>query len=331
MKKQLLNLSFVAVALALYITANAKPLDPVNTMVVNGTMDAVTMTMDGAASEACYGDVQETTDFNSTGRDNGDADYAAVFQVCYDLNYLYMYIEVTDDVAHMYDGVNGNSYEFDNCEVFLQLDTNTVVTSYDTVTIQLRINRGLDSMETPGRAAKEDYIYYQEESGSGWIQEVAIPWTCVMAPSMLPEDFATIYVDDVAHVYGFDFSGADSDGTDPTTGARDIQVSWDEDGDPSDAQEDNAWNHTECFGYVTFEKWDALAPAVENTLNAYPNPATSEITFNVEGQANIEIYSITGSLVMVANTATVDVSALSSGMYIAKDVNNNVTTKFSVK
>jgi hypothetical protein len=339
MKKQLLNLSFVAVALALYITANAVPTQPLNEMVIPGTMDVSVMEVDGlAAASECYGEVQATTDFNSTGRDAGDADFQVTFQAAYDLNYLYLFINVTDDVDHSYDGENGNSYEFDNVEVFLQLDTLTVgnvdYTSGDSVTIQLRINRGLDSVETPGRAAKEDYLYYQETNPTtGWIQEVAIPWSAVLPLSYTNEDMFDLYISDEGHIFGFDFSGADSDGTTPDAGARDIQVAWDmDDLVPDDAEEDNAWHNSADFGLVTLQKWDALAPAaVENTLNAYPNPATNEITFNVEGEVNIEVYSITGSLVMVANTATVDVSALSSGMYIAKDVVNNVTTKFSVK
>jgi len=333
MKKQLLNLCFVAVALAMYVATYATPVAPVRTMEIPAATDAngaAAPAMDGVA-EPVYGEVQSTEIFNPTGWD-GESDFTAVFQVCYDPTYLYLFANITDDVDHSYEWNVGNSWEFDNLEVFLMLDTNTVTTSYGPTTVQLRVCRNLDSVETAGRAPRADYVYYMEGAAAGgWLTEVAIPWTAVLADGAVPEDMMD-YINTGISI-GFDFAGADSDNSDgdAAVGNRDVQSAWDSD-DPSDADdrtEDLAWNNTSVFGYVTLATYDALGTVTENTMAAYPNPATDEITFDVEGNVSIEIYSITGSLVMVANTATVDISSLNSGMYIAEF--NGQSARFAVK
>jgi len=331
MKKQLLNLSFVAVALALYVTSFAKPIEPVRTMVIP-MAGAGAPALDGVA-EAVYSDVQTTDIFNPTGYD-GESDFTATVQLCYDPTYLYAFVNVTDDVDHSYEWGVGNAWEFDNVEFFLQLDTNTVTTSYSTTTVQLRVCRTLDSVETAGHCARADYGYYMEAAAAGgWIAEVAIPWTCVLAEGAVADDFMD-YVN-VDATIGFDFGAADSDNSDgdATVGNRDVQAAWDSD-DPSDADdrtEDLAWNNTATFGYVTLEYYTALDDMTQSNLNAYPNPATDEITFNVEGEVSIEIYSITGSLVTTINQNTLDVSNFNSGMYIALDKINNNSIRFAVK
>jgi len=68
-----------------------------------------------------------------------------------------------------------------------------------------------------------------------------------------------------------------------------------------------------------------------NKLNVYPNPCTTSFNVNVEKESTIEVYSITGSLVLktiVNNNESVDVNSLTSGSYIVK-VDND--TKVLVK
>jgi len=335
MKKQLLNLCFVAVALAMYVATYATPIAPVRTMVIPSAVDAdgaAPPDLDGVVDDV-YGEEQSTDLFNATGWD-GESDFTAVFRVCYDPTYLYLFANITDDVDHSYEWNVGNSYEFDNLEVFIMLDTNTVTTSYGPTTIQLRVCRNLDSVETSGRAARSDFGYYMEGAAAGgWLTEVAIPWTAVLADGAVPEDMMDYINVEGGISIGFDFSGADSDNSDgdAAVGNRDVQAAWDMD-DPDtedDRTEDLAWNNTSVFGYVTLQDYDALGTVTENSMAAYPNPATDEITFDVEGNVSIEIYSITGSLVMVANTATVDISSLNSGMYIAEF--NGQSARFAVK
>jgi hypothetical protein len=320
MKKRLLQLIFPA--LPVYIISYslyAAPVQPVRTMIVPFAIPAPTI--DGTGDDI-YSDVQTTNIFNSTGLE-GDADFSASFMVCFDPDYLYLYAEITDDVDESYSWGVGNSWEFDNIELFLQLDTNTVTTSYGANTVQLRICRGLDSVETPGRAARSDYIYYMEANAiGGWLCEVAIPWTAVLASGSDPEDIIKY---SCGPSIGFDFSGADSDNTDddPAIGNRDVQSAWDDD-DPSDVAdrtEDNAWNNTSVFGYA----WLCGPMAVEDDANAqissYPNPTAARICLNnVEIPAMVSVYNAQGTLMLTYKYypgQELDISFLQSGLYMA--------------
>ena len=102
MKKQLLNLTFAAVILFAATLANAQYTDPVMEI----TFPAITaaMDVDGVGDDASYGDF--VTDMKIAKRESvatatyedGDADFNVQFKACWSDNYLYMYIEVTDDV-----------------------------------------------------------------------------------------------------------------------------------------------------------------------------------------------------------------------------------------
>jgi hypothetical protein len=324
MKKQLLNLSFIAAALAIYLVANAAPILPVNTMDIPETSG---ITLDGAADDS-YGPSQPTVwGYPDQQPDyGGESDFKADFQVAWDMDNLYVLAIFSDDVEHNYTWDYSNEWMFDNFELFLQLDTNTVTTSYGDNTIQLRVCRGLDSIQSSGRAARSDWGYYMEaQAAGGWISEVAVPWTAVLSDAQTPEDMA----DYIGVPIGFDFAGADSDNTDgdETVGNRDYQTFWDNDG--QDGTEDLAWNNTATFGYVTLMEVQSVEDFTSNSINAYPNPATNSITFDVEGQVSIEIFSITGVRIMTAETATVDVSDLNSGVYIARIGDESI--RFTVK
>ena len=55
---------------------------------------------------------------------------------------------------------------------------------------------------------------------------------------------------------------------------------------------------------------------INNTLQIYPNPATNQININYKGIIEkIEIYDITGQLIITANTLQIDVSNLTNGIY----------------
>jgi hypothetical protein len=320
MKKQLLNLSMVALFLAVGATVFAVHFPPIQTMEIPAAADGITIDGD---DDAGYSELQTTAWFAGEGSTGDDADFTGTFKVAYDPTYLYIWFEILDD----YDNsltytTDANQWTYDNVEVFLDLDTigSGATPAYDTNTIQLRFNRGLtDSVQTPGRATQEQYIYHFENTASGWIHEVAIPWTCVLGSAQ----GASAMEDYLGLVHGFDVSCADSDTDGPDE--RDCQTAWDMDG--ADGTEDNAWNNRTVFGIVTLQDNDwgdwnyptSVESHSANVVNAYPNPATNEITFDVEGLNTVEIYSITGVQVMVVETTgTVDISSLNSGLYIAR-------------
>jgi len=305
------------------IPAYPAPVEPVRTEVVPYA-NTIPL-MDGIA-ELFYSDIQTTEIFNSTGYDY-ESDFNASFQFCYDAYYLYLLVNVTDDVDHSYAWNIGNPWEFDNFEIFLMLDTNTVTTSYSGTTIQLRVCRNLDSVETAGRAARSDYGYYMEGAAAGgWIAEVAVPWTAVLAQGSEPEDMN----DYISSVIGFDFSGADSDDSDGdvAVGNRDVQSAWDMD-DPDDAgdrTEDLAWNNTSVFGYIVLGYDCCITPGLnlddagrESSIQVYPNPAGEYI--RIEGDTrsgSLVIYNLCGTPVLKLNGEAgqlIDISGLSSGIY----------------
>ncbi len=318
MKKQLLNLSLVAMLLAITGVIMAAPMTaPVRSLEIPGVPVGTVMTMDGVADEACYSAEQSTTAFNVTGSTGADADFTGTFKVCYNLERLYICWTILDDYACEIPSTGtANPWTWDNVEVFLSLDTVGTTVAYDTNTIQLRFNRGiLDSAQTPGRADQSEYagnVYY-ENTANGWILEVGIPWTAVLSDAQLPEDFEAY----VTTVSGFDISCADNDTDGPDQ--RDCQTAWDDD-DPAmpDATEDLAWNNRTMFGIMTFGPIGIHDNPVE-TIGLRPNPAADIITLDLNEMTNVEIYNIAG--VKVSETFTkdiVNVSDLASGMYMIR-------------
>jgi hypothetical protein len=322
MKKQLLNLSFVAVALGLYVTtASSQLVEPVQRLDVTATTSE--MVMDGTADETGYTAMQTTTIFNPTGNPTRDpVDFGASFQLSWDSTYLYICAVVTDDIEADYNWGVGNSWTFDNVEVFIQLDTCTVPNSYNSRTVQLRICRELDSVETAGRAARTDYDYYVANTADGWVTETSIPWTCVLAAGDTLMSVADYMADYTGVEIGFDFSGADDDDTDgdPAVGNRDCQSAWDSDdpSDDADRTEDNAWNNTTVFGRITLDHIVGIESPSLSAINLYPNPTTGIINLDVNGL--VDIYNVAGTLVKSVQSLDnkINVSDLSEGIYFIR-------------
>jgi hypothetical protein len=334
MKKQLLKLSATVVLLALFSVNYAAHVLPIRTMVIPLAYDVVTI--DGAADEAFWSAVQTTDAFNKTGcATYPDADLTVAFKVCYDAEYLYLWSEIKDDTDNSTpDNGATNPWTFDNVEPFFDLDTNNsgVVTAYDSNTIQLRVNRGMDSVQTFGRTTRAAYQLYWENTSDGWLFEVAIPWKAVLAPSEETADIMPFF--DAGMVSGFDMGGADSDAAPGTPDLRDCQTAWDNDdpSDDADRTEDNAWNNRSVFGFITFEP---LGDAIDNTTTTsatvYPNPTSGLVTItNISGVTSVEVMNIAGQVVSTQKfDGTVDMSQLESGIYFIKAGNNVV--KVSVK
>ncbi|MBN1951365.1 MAG: T9SS type A sorting domain-containing protein [Bacteroidales bacterium] len=319
MKNTLLFLVLMVSGFSLLIQrTSAAPVEPVRELFLNYVW-AIPV-IDGIRDNS-YGEVQTTNIFNPTGYD-GEADFSAVFCVVADYEYLYVHAEITDDVNHSYEWNVGNPWEFDNIELFLQLDTNTMTTGYDSATVQLRICRSLDSVESPGHASRSDYLYYMEaDAAGGWITEVAVPWTAV-----LPESIESIYdYKGCSGVLGFDFSAADSDNTDgdASVGNRNVQSAWDDDdpADESDRTEDLAWNNTSVFGYLYYNMCGSTteSPGGKNQVTLFPNPAENTLQLEPEERScHLLICNMQGMKVMekeFLQGEELDISGLPAGMY----------------
>jgi hypothetical protein len=277
------------------------------------------MVMDGLANEAGYSDLQSTDIFNPTGWDGTDDDFNASFKITWDNLYLYICASITDDIRESYKGSYTNPWTFDNFEIFLQLDTCTIPSGFNSRTIQLRICRSLDSVEMAGRATRSAYRYYMEDLDTGWICEVAIPWTCVLESGEGPE-LSSNYRNTMI---GFEFQGSDSDNPDgdPTIGNRDVQTAWDDD-EPGYVDEETAWNNTAIFGRITLSTALATTDLQQSKYILFPNPASSAIHLrDIEPGSSLVIFNISGTKVMELNQINaqtpINVTALKSGLYTA--------------
>jgi hypothetical protein len=247
MKKFIPNILLIAISLWIFPDMDANPfVQPVRSMEIPYSETVII----DCAPDANYSASQSTTAFIGIGSTGADADFTASFQACYNSQRLYILATVLDDYASEIPYTTGPSpWTWDNMVVCISLDTTNTTTSYDTNTIYLIFNRGIqDSATWPGRAGQDEYAgnVYSENTAEGWVLEVGIPWTAVLGEGQLPEDLESY----LGAIHGFDvmFCDNDTDGPD----ARDCMSAWDED-DPGmpDATEDLAWNNRTVFGIMT--------------------------------------------------------------------------------
>jgi hypothetical protein len=247
MKASRLSLLLVSYWLVAFLPIYAIPyVSPVRFMEI--PLCTQTMVFNGIDDEACWSEAQSVSRFLNNGW-TGNQDLSAWFKVCWDQDYLYFFVDITDDVNDSYDPSYSSDWMYDCAEVYLDLDTsNHPSSAYDDNTIQLRFHRGSASPYVAGRASPSEYLYDIEEKtgGNGWIAEIGIPWSAAMPSGSLPEDINSY----VEHAIGFDVNISDSDNSDgdPAIGNRDVMAAWDEDG--LDGTEDLAWNNTSVFGIV---------------------------------------------------------------------------------
>jgi hypothetical protein len=317
MKKQLLNLSLVAMFVAISGIIMAAPhTAPVRALAIPAQSNV--MLIDGVA-DAGYSAVQTMNAFTLTGcASYPDNDFTTSFQACWNMDRLYILATIADEYAcEIPWTTSANSWTYDNIEVFLDMDTTGTVTAYDSNTIQLRFNRGItDSAQTPGRADQSEYVgnVFYENTTDGWVLEIGVPWSATLGSLQNPEDIALFTG---AVVNGFDVSGADND-TDVENN-RDCQTAWDDDNDPSDADEDLAWNNKTMFGVMTLDGEVAVDNNAADAIRLYPNPANTAISLELEGTTDVMIYNIAGELVMETVTSRdIDVSGLASGLYMVR-------------
>ena len=355
MKKQLLNLTFAAVILFSATFAKAQYVEPVMTL----DFPAITAipNVDADGSDASYGTM--ITDLTIAKREGtalaayetpAAPDFSMQFKACWSDNYLYLYIEVIDDIFDPYVSGKSESWTWDNIEVFIDLDTNSLVNTYaDTSTAQQRICPGLedadgnpDIVETSQRGDKGFWKTAWSRTPDGYIVEVGIPWLSATT-------LETIDINEkiaANSVIGFDIGVADSDtdGTgDPggrnTTGAGGAQLFWDLDThDPLNGDEDNAYQNRRVFGHLTLSGTPVADELVSGTdvvnkqssIHVYPNPATDVLYIN-DYFGSATIYSVTGAVVMEVENVneSINISNLSSGVYLIQT--EDVTTKFVVK
>lgn len=353
MKKQLLNLTFAAVIMFSATLAKAQYAEPVQEI----TFPAITAipNVDADGSDASYGDFY--TDMKIAKRagaaiaayeDGAAPDFDGQFKACWSANYLYLYIEVIDDVFEPYLNGQANSWTWDNIETFIDLDTNSTTNTYsETSTTQIRICPGLETaagadsiVESSSRGDIGRYKSAWSKTPDGYIVEVGIPWLTATT-----EETVDIAAKIAANtVIGWDFAIADADGDGSgTEGGRNVeggaQMFWDLDtDDPLSGNEDNAYQNRRVFGFMILDGTPVDDPIVAENVNSvnkssifvYPNPAVDVLYIN-DYFGSATIYSVTGSVVMEVENVneSINISNLTSGVYFLKI--GNETAKFLVK
>ena len=298
--------------------AHTAPILPVQTLDV--FMAECPPIMDGI-TDTCYGETQRTDWIypdNSFTIWTGPEDFSAAFQLCWDPDYLYMHIQLTDEYAYTYwwDSVV-YPHLTDGFDIFLQLDTCTVPGSYGTNTVNLRVCRGLDSVQLSGHAGRSDFGYFTDNmADTGWVAEIAVPWTAVYSEGDIPENIME-YAD--SKVIGFDILTRDVDNEGSIWCYKEA---WDLDG--QDGTETEAENNTRVFGYITLRSdsnFLATHPKLNTRSMLFPNPTSGKAKFpDLNNACLISIFDIQGHKLLdhiYQPGDELDISELKPGFYIA--------------
>lgn len=166
---------------------------------------------------------------------NSAPDLAANFKTRYDATYLYVLVDVTDDVIQN-DG--GNNWDNDGIELFIDIGNDKSGT-YGGNDFQFALVTGNTTIFEYQHNTITGVSFVQGAKTGGYIMEVRIPWTTLGlggAPS------AGSYI-------GFDVGVNDDD----TNGARDNQLSWN---DPSFME----YGNTSLFGTLQIPNCSSPLP-----------------------------------------------------------------------
>jgi hypothetical protein len=79
------------------------------------------------------------------------------------------------------------------------------------------------------------------------------------------------------------------------------------------------------------EGFTDVVEAVENNIRIYPNPANSILCIDYAEEFSLEIYTISGELILVSNNTTNNISALFPGVYIVTIRNSNKRSIYTDK
>jgi hypothetical protein len=216
------------------------------------------MVIDGLALESCYGPQENLQAITDGLLWEGDSDLSGGFRISWDWSNLYIFVSVTDDIAHpLYEGVTDAPWDYDNVEIFLNIDTTGLYqdNSYGDDAIQIRFNRG-----RPDFISHDQFNYFQKETAtglvfqefidytiaeigtSGWTIEAAIPWMVILPLGSSQDDIFDFFNKPM----GFELSASDSDGADNFP-YRETVLFWEAD---DDGCVECAWYDTKSFGLI---------------------------------------------------------------------------------
>lgn len=349
MKEQLLKIVFAVAAVAIALSGICFGQDKADQVLTEKMFTcpstATTPTIDGLADIGAYSDAQVLENYEA-GAGATAEDLSAEFKACWDAQYFYLFVSITDDVDFSLPADStGSTHTFDNAELFWNPDIDTIPiegnNNYGTDAIQLRFNRGRVDETAPFGDAhgvwdgkpeykREGTLFTTVSLPTGWAAEARVPWEAI-----LPDDLNAY----VQVVMGFEVSVGDADDGTAASGNRDIIKDW-----ANNLGVGNQWLDTRYFGRIKLENTAGIV-AVDNNIAempvvVYPNPASESVNFvNVLNYKTIEIIDVLGQVLKTVdistNSVTIDVTDLTSGSLfiarIADENGNSVLKRFIVK
>ncbi len=252
----------------------AQHVEPTRSMLVPALKDKITI--DGIADETSWSEESTITEvYNPISGKISPSDLSGYVKLCWDVNNLYVFVSVKDDTAYTINEGPYYSWEYDNVEVFLDLDTTIKGSYYSSDAAQYRFNRQSDQQICTTPRNGTTLVFEEVENIDGWQVEAQIPWLSFMPAGSAQKDF----LDWITEAIGFDIQICDNDGF-----GRDGQTSWDADVEGSDASENNAFFQTQVFGLINLAFNDTTLEA-----NAGPDQTVEEnslVTLDASGSIN---------------------------------------------
>jgi hypothetical protein len=312
--KKLILLSMFA-AMAMYTFA-------ANTVALTVTKTTKTCTPDGVANTD--GSEPWTTtwiDMAAEKTANTVHEMTAHFQLAFNNTYLWIAAEqmgnATIDTDHT---AIPNSWERDDFEVFVTMDTTAYAHkgAYGEYNNQFRLQRAaeypwsFDDAHSIGANNPGTFTIGQVDAGDGsFVQEWQLPWAGLTAPMADSGTFDGALI-------RFEIQAADN--TTGATGGRNDQRFWID-------NSDNAYQDSRVLSVV---KLDPKVNVGIPTLKVNNNFRINGNRLTLSQVGTVRIYNVSGQLLKVVNnTLSVDISGLSSGLYIANA--NGLSTKFIKK
>ncbi len=272
----------------IYKTATAPEID--------GAADGLWMSPDNKEMRA-ENQVQPTV--------SGPEDLSGSLKLLWDNNYVYFFAEIADDEKY---NDSENFYEDDGIEIYFDIN-NDKATTYGANDVQysFRWNDGTRVGSLPSGRSVTGIDYIAVSTSEGYNVEGRIPWTTLQGSPQ------------VGQLIGIEFMINDDD----NGGGRDGKLAW-------NAATDDAWQNPSLFGTGILadllpDVVTALSHDKRGSIKVYPT--TPENYIHVEGMNSSFEYRMLdarGIEVMKGSaTGTINVSALSSGLYLLHLRNNH--------
>ncbi len=225
--------------------------DPDNNLVI--TRAATPVIIDGTIDESWANATAYTLNNLRVGSVSSSEDISATFKAMWDDNYLYLLVEVTDDIKI---NDSGTSFNDDGIEVYID-GNNNKASSYDADDFQYIFGWGDDVPIEYKHNSIAGVSFVSANRSEGYSMEISIPWNTLIGST--PSADALI---------GIDVQVSDDD----DGGNRDAKITWHE-------TLDGAHLYPYLFGTGRLH----VAPLGDLSATLVTPPHNGTITFNADG------------------------------------------------